>query len=249
MYVSNKTCKRKALSQIKQNYKEVIGMMIFVIGMILLSGICTYPIFPKNINLETDSIPMYFGTVVLIIIFAIWIPLMNGANKFCINLSRNCAKMSDILKPLVQKYFRNLLVLSIYFFSMLLGFVLYIVPGVLILLIYGFVPTILIDRQDIKVIEAFKISRRISIKNMGRIAWMYLTFIPWLLTIPFTVNISAVFVIPYMLTSLANLYRTLNGEPLDIQGVVYSVKDIKEKEEKIVEEKNKKRSKAKSKRK
>ncbi len=247
MYISNATCKRKARKQIKENFKETMGTMIFIIGMIFFSAIATYPIMPKNINFDKDPIPVYYSVIVLLIIFGIWIPLLNGANKYCINMSRNKARIKSLFIPLVKKYFKNTLVIGMFFFVTLLGTVYFVIPGLIFFIIYNLVPCILIDNEDVKVVEAFRKSRKYVIKSIGRFIWLYMTFIPLIITIPITFFISGVVVIPYIFTSIANVYRTLEGEDLDYKLEMYKVEDV-EKVEKAEVKTNKKRSKSKKKR-
>lgn len=232
MYISNKTCKRHARKLIKQNLKQVIEVMIFTIGMLLLTAMCSVPWIPKNFNVESDPVPVGLGIIILIIIFAIWLPLINGANKYCINLSRGNAKTKDIFNPLVKKYFVNLIRFTIFSFTTLVLFMQYCIPGLIFIAIYAFVPIILLDNPDEKIIKAMTKSRKLTIKKLGRIIWMYISFIPWFLTIPFTFNISAIYVLPYFFITMANMYRTMNGEDLEVNiATVYTVEDVKQENE------------------
>ncbi|MEG0073302.1 MAG: YciC family protein [Clostridia bacterium] len=231
MFISLKECKKHSLKLLKNRWKNTITVMIFVIGIILLSAAISMAFIPKNFDFNKDVLPFTSGISIALIVFAVWVPLLNGCLKYCINLSREEEKITDMIYPLGKKFFRNLLAMFVLAMITTCGFMMFFIPGIYIFLMYSMVPCILMEDENISMLAAMKKSRKLTSRKRGRILWLNVSFIPWFITIPITFNISAIFVVPYYATTLANLYRTLLGEKLqaEIKNVVYTIEDEKPK--------------------
>lgn len=71
---------------------------------------------------------------------------------------------------------------------------------------------LLVEHSDMGVIEALRTSSQMMEGNMGRLFYIYLSFIGWSLLGLLSCGIGMLWVTPYMMQVSVNFYRDLNGE-------------------------------------
>lgn len=71
---------------------------------------------------------------------------------------------------------------------------------------------LLVEYSDMGVIEALRTSSQMMVGNMGRLFYIYLSFIGWSLLGLLSCGIGMLWITPYMMQVGVNFYRDLSGE-------------------------------------
>lgn len=99
--------------------------------------------------------------------------------------------------------------------AIVIGVLLYIV-GMVILLVVSLrlsqIFILLVEHSDMSIKEAFRRSAELMEGNMGRLFYIYLSFIGWTLLGLLSCGIGMLWVTPYMMQTNVNFYRELTGE-------------------------------------
>jgi len=90
---------------------------------------------------------------------------------------------------------------------------LFIIPGIIASIRYSMAFFIMLDNPDIGIMDAIRESKRITNGYKMDIFILYLSFIGWALLAALTFGIGYLWLIPYIQTTLANLYARLKGAP------------------------------------
>lgn len=97
--------------------------------------------------------------------------------------------------------------------AMMLGtLLLSLVLNIILCLPFTFTYFLLTDSQEMEAKEALKTSIRLTKKNLGRLITLQISFLGLILLSVFTLYLALLWVIPYMKTSVAMLYRDAMGE-------------------------------------
>lgn len=135
-----------------------------------------------------------------------------GFLSYFLKISRNeevtCnelfSKINMVFKFIVMSIFTGIVIL--------LGFICFIIPGIILTFALSQTSLILLDNPDMKVIEAMKL----SIKMMKGYKFDYfiliLSFLGWAIVMAFTLGIGYFWLIPYMQVTLCNFYNRLKED-------------------------------------
>ena len=198
--MNRKEIKNKALNLLEDNF-WVIWFSIFL--MFCMLGIIEYVFTFLSFNSGLFEILLYFIVVQLIIS-----PFSIGFNYCILRIVR---KDKMYLKDLFKFYpnFINIFLVSLVvqlFFS--IGFTLFIIPGIIVVLVYCFVNFIIAD-GEFSVIDSLRASRELIYGYKFDYFKFLISFIGWWLIVIFTFGTAIVFVLPYFLVSNAVYYDCL----------------------------------------
>lgn len=98
-----------------------------------------------------------------------------------------------------------------------------VITGIYVLFSLVYLPFLLIDRTDLKIMECYKKARELSVGNMRYITKMILSFIGWILISALSLGIGYLWVVPYFAATLTAMYLEAIGELDDIEKKKYSV--------------------------
>ncbi|TDO92042.1 uncharacterized protein DUF975 [Halanaerobium saccharolyticum] len=133
-----------------------------------------------------------------------------GGRKYFIELSRGSSEISYLLKYFDKKYYKNiiiaLLIRGIYIF---LWTLLLIIPGIIKMYQYRFVPYIIAENPEIDHNEALSLSREITDGEKMDIFILDLSFLGWFFLGALFFGIGILFVQPYYDAVNAELYQKL----------------------------------------
>lgn len=205
--MNRKEIKNKALNLLEDNF-WVIWFSIFL--MFCMLGIIEYVFTFFNFNSDLFEILLYFIVVQLIIS-----PFSIGFNYCILRIVR---KDKMYLKDLFKFYpnFINIFLVSLViqlFFS--IGFTLFIIPGIIVVLVYCFVNFIIAD-GEFSVIDSLRASRELIYGYKFDYFKFLISFIGWWLIVIFTFGTAIVFVLPYFLVSNAVYYDCLKLKKLNV---------------------------------
>lgn len=200
---SNQVYKNKALASLEGKWSTaVIATLIYLVISMGISWTITTPM--------GDNLTMSYSTS------GIWsllcLPLTWGFCVFFLNLIRN-QKLSygqlfdgyrDFVRIFVTELIAGILIG--------IGFLLLIVPGIILscgLLMTSF---ILKDDPEIETFDALKKSWAMTNGHKMALFWLFLSFIGWIILCALTLGIGLLFLYPYMQTALAHAYEDLKAE-------------------------------------
>ena len=115
---------------------------------------------------------------------------------------------NEIINCLKTKWLNILAVTFIVSFLVGLGFVLLIVPGVILALMYAMAPLIVID-SDLGPIDALKKSREMMMGYKWNYFVFLLSFLGWIILTPFTLFLLLIWLVPYMTVAEILYYEKL----------------------------------------
>lgn len=150
--------------------------------------------------------------VLSLIVMLLLMPLGYGLHWVCLSFAREQPiSVKDIVEPYLSGYqFLRVLasnvVVSILIF---LWTLLFVIPGIIKGFSYSMVPYIMKDDDDISVLDAITLSRKIMDGNKWRLFKLYVTFIGWGIVILLTFGLAAFFVVPYVNVAMSCFYNDI----------------------------------------
>lgn len=130
-------------------------------------------------------------------------------NKYILKLVRGEEpEFNDIIETIKERWLSILLVELIVGVVVSVCAIFFVIPGIIMALAYAMAGYLVVD-TDLEAMEVIKKSRAM----MNGYKWNYfvfgLSFIGWILLIPFTLGILIIWLIPYMIVSMALYYENL----------------------------------------
>lgn len=213
--MDRKEIKELAKSKIKGNLWKLLWP-ILVIGAV--EGIFTSILSPAQSTTEmldytANSMPQMSPTASLIVALVgiICGIAMVAYNKYVLNFVRN-GKMDfqDILNCIKEKWLNILVAEILVGILVFLASLLFVIPGIILGLAYSMVTYLVVD-SDLSGVDAMKKSREM----MKGYKWDYfvfgLSFLGWIILLPFTLFILAIWLVPYMTVAQAIYYDRLKA--------------------------------------
>lgn len=198
---------RKELKTISK--QQLKGNWWTAIGVILIIAIIT--IFMDFLSAKFDE-GVWAPILLSIVTFLIVSPLGLGQSIFFLKLAKNKdVKCTDVF--LGYKNFLKVIGVSILIgIITFIGLIVFIIPGIILSIMYSQVYYILAENTEIGIVECLKKSR---IMMQGR-KWDYfvlmLSFILWGILTTVTCGIAGLYVIPYYEATITNFYLDINNK-------------------------------------
>ena len=160
--------------------------------------------------------PMGNGTAISYSTQGIWellcLPLGWGFTVYFLNLIRNedikYERLFDGYKDFVRVFLAMFLVLLV----VVIGTILFIVPGIILALMFSQTEYILKDDKEISAADALMKSMKMMEGHKMELFWLMLSFIGWFLLSCLTLCIGFLFLAPYFNTTMAHYYEDLKAE-------------------------------------
>ena len=160
--------------------------------------------------------PMGNGTAISYSTQGIWellcLPLGWGFTVYFLNLIRNedikYERLFDGYKDFVRVFLAMFLVLLV----VVIGTILFIVPGIILALMFSQTEYILKDDKEISAVDALMKSMKMMEGHKMELFWLMLSFIGWFLLSCLTLCIGFLFLAPYFNTTMAHYYEDLKAE-------------------------------------
>jgi uncharacterized membrane protein len=89
-----------------------------------------------------------------------------------------------------------------------------LVPGIIASLALFFVPYIIKDNPDLSIMETLRLSRKMMEGHKWQLFKLQLSFLGWIFLNVLTLGIGSLWLIPYMMTTLAAFYQDVKAEYL-----------------------------------
>ena len=140
------------------------------------------------------------------------LPLQWGFTVYFLNLIRNedisYGRLFDGYKDFLRIFLAGFLVSL----AVVIGFILLIVPGIYLALMFAQTEFILKDDKEISATDAMKKSMKMMEGHKGELFLLILSFIGWFILACITLGIGFLFLGPYFSTTMAHYYEDLKAE-------------------------------------
>ena len=215
--MNRKEIKEEAKAKIKGNKWNILWPLL-AIGAIegvidsILRVIFKVPsidyISMENLN---TNVPMSYSITSLVIALIIGL-ISAGYIKYILDFVRTGKFNANVIIDTFKKKWSQLLIATILVFVVVyLCTLLFIIPGIIMALAYSFVSYIIVDNDNIGGKDALTKSREM----MKGYKWDYfvfdLSFIGWILLIPFTLGIILIWLLPYIVVANTLYYENLKS--------------------------------------
>ncbi len=219
----NQDYKNAALATLNGNWEQSIiaSFILLVLSEILSAGIWGFS--RLEIGDQEWKAPVMIVAFVLIVsiyLFLLACPVLvgfaNSLNRmYCESDDRVLGNMKELsfdgmLRSSVAMLFMGLI--SFFFFALL------IVPGVMASLSLFLTPYLLKDYPKYSVLEVLRLSRKMMQGHKMQLFKLQLSFFGWVLLNILTFGIGSLWLLPYMMTTMAAFYQDVKVEYLMKEG-------------------------------
>lgn len=199
----NQSFKNRALASLEGKWsKGIIAALIVLLIVGVVNEVITIPM-GNNVTLSMGTSSIW-GLLCL--------PLEWGATVYFLNLIRNedlaYERLFDGYKDFVRIFLAKFLVAI----CVAVGFILLIVPGIILQMMLSQTSFILKDDSQISASDAMKKSAEMMKGHKMELFWLELSFIGWIILSILTFGFGFLFLLPYMETTLAHFYEDLKSE-------------------------------------
>lgn len=160
------------------------------------------------------AVPMILGIglVLLVVRIALGGVLELGRATYSMNLIDGVqGEFADLFTGF-YRFYDALIMNLVCFLAVFGGFLLFVVPGVMLSYAYAMAPYILAENPDISGVEALRMSRLMMKGHKWELFWLELTFIGWEILAAFTLGIGSLFLNPYKAAARASFFRDLQNQ-------------------------------------
>lgn len=195
--------KKNAKNQLKGNW--CIAVITFLVGGIILGVIPSITTF-----VESKGIECILGIVVILISGSI----VYGMYRFALSFTEGKKpQFSELFSGFDGKVFLKCLGLYIIMtIAITIGFIILIVPGIIISLMYSQAYFILCEDNSKSVMQCLKESAEMMKGHKWEYFVLILSFLGWAVLCCVTCGIASLWVVPYEYVTFANYYNDLKSK-------------------------------------
>lgn len=160
------------------------------------------------------ALPMIvgIGLVLLVVRIALGGVLELGRATYSMNLiDGSQAEFADLFTGF-HRFYDALIMNVLAILAVIGGFLLFVIPGVMLSCAYAMAPYILAENPDISGVEALRRSRQMMKGHKWELFWLGLTFIGWSILASFVPILGSAVVGTYKGISQTSFYRDLQSE-------------------------------------
>ena len=147
--------------------------------------------------------------ILTIISSLLLMPLTIGTYDYFLKIVRNDQADIKVLFNYLNRFGTILLTIVISSMMIMAGSMLFIIPGIIISLMYSQYSYVIIDNPDYNAIKVLKQSRELMDGYKLDYLLFNLKFIGWILLTIFTFGLAGIYVIPYIIISQVKYYDNL----------------------------------------
>ena len=204
--------KENAKKSLKGKYPDAIAIIII---MAIISSALTFAfsrVFPvTKINMFGYTIEQT-NPITSLLEFIVSCFFILGQCNFFLKTSRNEESSVNDLWSKFNLFLPCAAVTILIGLIVGLGYILLIVPGIILSLAYAMTYYVILDNENISIIEAMKTSRQMMKGHKSQLFLLYLSFIGWAILGIFTLGILYLWLIPYMNVTVCNFYNKIKEQ-------------------------------------
>lgn len=193
--------------------KNLKGKFFLIMITVLIGGLLSNLdiLNPQTYSFEVSE-PTFMSRSFTILSFLLRGLMNYGIARFCINIVKNRdeAQFTDLFSGF-SVYVKTLGLNIIIVLSVMLGTILFIIPGIIISLMFLQAYYILCEDNSKSIIKCLKESSEMMKGHKRELFLLQLSFLGWMLLIIVTAGIASLWVEPYIQLTFCNYYLELKG--------------------------------------
>lgn len=226
-------------AELKGKAREIISrklgkiLLVTVLSIIISGGFLTFELlidgniegirisifsltFFSSTNADSiDKIMQYFGIIqVISVAFSLFllIPLSFGITKYFYNSLDDKESAKDLLAAYGSNFGKIVMTNLCVGFFIAIGFIFFIIPGVIAALMFTLLNYVLIDYPDLSFMETLKKARELTHGYKWELFILNLSFILWMMLSIVTFGLSNLWVSPYIEYTYIYTYKAIRAE-------------------------------------
>lgn len=193
--------KNFAKEKLSGNLGSIWKILIIALGISLATGIVFGILFN---NMDANFLDSLLGILMM--------PLGIGTTAFFVSLIENTNFEAKDLFKYYHDFVKIIGVTVLMGLIVMLGYICFIIPGIILTLSYSLVPIILIKKPELGIVETLKYSREKMQGHKLDAFVLGLSFIGWAILGTLTVGILYIWLFPYMQLTFTKFYLNILGE-------------------------------------
>lgn len=193
--------KNFAKEKLSGNLGSIWKILIIALGISLASTCVLSILFNK---MDADFLDSLLGILMM--------PLGIGTTAFFISLIENENFEAKDLFKYYHDFVKIIGVTVLMGLIVMLGYICFIIPGIILTLSYSLVPIILIKKPELSIVETLKYSREKMQGHKLDTFVLGLSFIGWAILGTLTFGILYIWLYPYMQLTFTKFYLNILGE-------------------------------------
>lgn len=193
--------KNFAKEKLSGNLGSIWKILIIALGISLAAGVVFGILFSK---MDADFLDSLSGILMM--------PLGIGTTAFFISLIENENFEAKDLFKYYHDFVKVIGVTVLMGLIVMLGYICFIIPGIILTLSYSLVPIILIKKPELGIVETLKYSREKMQGHKLDTFVLGLSFIGWAILGTLTFGILYIWLYPYMQLTFTKFYLNILGE-------------------------------------
>ncbi len=193
--------KNFAKEKLSGNLGSIWKILIIALG-ISLASTCVFSILFNK--MDADFLDSLLGILMM--------PLGIGTTAFFISLIENTNFEAKDLFKYYHDFVKIIGVTVLMGLIVMLGYICFIIPGIILTLSYSLVPIILIKKPELGIVETLKYSREKMQGHKLDTFVLGLSFIGWAILGTLTFGILYIWLYPYMQLTFTKFYLNILGE-------------------------------------
>lgn len=193
--------KNYAKEKLSGNLGSIWKILIIALGISLASTCVLSILFNK---MDADFLDSLLGILMM--------PLGIGTTAFFVSLIENENFEAKDLFKYYHDFVKIIGVTVLMGLIVMLGYICFIIPGIILTLSYSLVPIILIKKPELGIVETLKYSREKMQGHKLDAFVLGLSFIGWAILGTLTFGILYIWLYPYMQLTFTKFYLNILGE-------------------------------------
>ena len=193
--------KNFAKEKLSGNLGSIWKILIIALGISLAAGVVFGILFSK---MDADILDSLLGILMM--------PLGIGTTAFFVSLIENTNFEAKDLFKYYHDFVKVIGVTILMGLVVMLGYICFIIPGIILTLSYSLVPIILIKKPELGIVETLKYSREKMQGHKLDAFVLGLSFIGWAILGALTFGILYIWLFPYMQLTFTKFYLNILGE-------------------------------------
>lgn len=193
--------KNFAKEKLSGNLGSIWKILIIALG-ISLASTCVFSILFNK--MDADFLDSLLGILMM--------PLGIGTTAFFVSLIENTNFEAKDLFKYYHDFVKVIGVTILMSLIVMLGYICFVIPGIILTLSYSLVPIILIKKPELGIVETLKYSREKMQGHKLDTFVLGLSFIGWAILGTLTFGILYIWLYPYMQLTFTKFYLNILGE-------------------------------------
>lgn len=193
--------KNYAKEKLSGNLGSIWKILIIALGISLASTCVLSILFSK---MDADILDSLLGILMM--------PLGIGTTAFFVSLIENTNFEAKDLFKYYHDFVKVIGVTVLMGLVVMLGYICFVIPGIILTLSYSLVPIILIKKPELGIVETLKYSREKMQGHKLDAFVLGLSFIGWAILGALTFGILYIWLFPYMQLTFTKFYLNILGE-------------------------------------